>query len=84
MIKPLVVHIIAGLHTGGAEKTLLKVCSGLPQFHHHVVSLTGFGELAPAFLKAGAELHYLDMRTASGMIRGFASLLHFVCKTKPY
>jgi len=83
MTKPAVVHIIVGLHTGGAEKTLLKVCSGLPQFHHHVVSLTGFGELAPAFLKAGAELHCLDMRTASGVIRGLASILHFVWKTKP-
>ena len=83
MSKPVVVHIIVGLYTGGAEKTLLKVCSGLPEFHHHVVSLTGFGGLAPAFLKTGAELHYLDMRTTSGVIRGLAFLMHFVWKTKP-
>lgn len=49
--RPLVVHVIAGLGNGGAEATLARLCRGITDFRHHVISLTDagrYGEELPA------------------------------------
>ncbi|PKP85269.1 MAG: glycosyl transferase family 1 [Alphaproteobacteria bacterium HGW-Alphaproteobacteria-2] len=62
--RPLVVHVIAGLGNGGAEATLVRLCRGVTDFRHHVISLTDEG-------RYGEELpsHSVGVTTL-GMSRG--------------
>jgi glycosyltransferase involved in cell wall biosynthesis len=65
--RPLkILHVITGLHTGGAEMMLLKVLSNMNDdaFQQHVVSLTSLGEIGP-------EIEALEIPvTALNMKRG--------------
>lgn len=67
--------VITGLSTGGAERMLLKVVSGLrADFEPHVVSLGGRGDLAAAFESIGVPVHALGMRGALDAPRAIAAL----------
>jgi glycosyltransferase involved in cell wall biosynthesis len=59
-----VLHIITGLSTGGAERMLLKLLTGMnrQQFELSVVSLTTEGELGPSIRELGIPLVTLGMR----------------------
>lgn len=60
-----VLHVITGLHRGGAEAVLLKVVSGLQESHgfrHHVVSLTGEGPMARHLRDLGVPVSVVDLR----------------------
>jgi glycosyltransferase involved in cell wall biosynthesis len=65
-----IVHLITGLETGGAERMLARLVTGIDRERHRsvVVSMTGPGIVGPALASAGIELHTLDMR------RGVADL----------
>jgi hypothetical protein len=57
-------HVITGLWTGGTERALVELLShGLAQrFENHVISLSGWGQQAPAVESSGAMLHCLNGR----------------------
>jgi len=65
-----IVHLIAGLGFGGAERQLqyLVTRSDPKQFSHIVISMTDKGELGPALEALGIEVHTL------GMARGRISI----------
>ena len=63
-----VLHIITGLEAGGAELSLLKLCQGLKEFEHIVVSLAGQGGLEPKVIDSGARVINFDLRSLSGIL----------------
>lgn len=65
-----VLHIITGLATGGAERSLFNLAVADPDkgFAHSVVSLTGMGHYGPLLRENGVAVHALG-------ITGVASLL---------
>lgn len=61
-----ILHIIVGLGNGGAENTLLKVCSSKKtQFSHEVISLTKNLELLSNFKKKGIKVNFLNFNKRS-------------------
>ena len=60
----LIAHLITGLETGGAERMLARLVTGLDRERHRsiVVSMTGPGVVGPSLVGAGIELHTLEMR----------------------
>ena len=58
-----ILHIIVGLGNGGAENTLLKVCSSQKtRFSHEVISLTKNNELSSKFKKNKIKINFLDFK----------------------
>jgi glycosyltransferase involved in cell wall biosynthesis len=66
--KPIsVVHLVAGLGAGGAEKQLFLLCSYAPEdVHHTVVSIRG-GGWAERLRTAGIAVHTLDEESIAGL-----------------
>lgn len=62
--RPLVVHVITGLGNGGAEATLARLCKGITDFRHHVISLTDAGRYGEELLAHGVGV------TTLGLSRG--------------
>lgn len=62
--KSLVVHVIAGLGNGGAERTLYNLCSRDKKYRHHVISLTDEGVYGERLRAAGISVTALGMRAA--------------------
>ena len=61
-----ILHIIVGVGNGGAENTLLKVCSSNnSQFSHEVISLTRNSELLSNFKKKGIKVTFLNFKKRS-------------------
>lgn len=60
---PHIVHVIAGLNTGGAETFLCRLLETLrpPKWEHTVICLLGEGSLS-ARASAAATVHYLGMQ----------------------
>ena len=76
-----VVHVIAGLQTGGAEHMLLKLAgAGLPGLRQTVVSMTDDGPMGPQFRAAGIRLLTIGMPRGrlpvSGLLRLYRVLRH--------
>jgi glycosyltransferase involved in cell wall biosynthesis len=65
-----VVHVITGLGRGGAESTLLQLCSAShgSDWQHTVVSLTDRGEVAAALEAAGIPVIDLGMKSPLSMV----------------
>lgn len=56
-----IAHIITGLKRGGSETTLFRLLTHLPEFEHHVFSLTDLGAIGPELVQAGikvSEMHF--------------------------
>jgi glycosyltransferase involved in cell wall biosynthesis len=62
MSKANVLHVIDTLNVGGAEKLLVGIVNGLPQFNHHVIYLCGSNKLGKD-LPASCQVVKLDFRT---------------------
>jgi len=62
-----VLHVITGLHTGGAETALCRLLETLrpPEFEHSVVALRGEGPLSARVRAAGARVTHLNMRPST-------------------
>lgn len=60
-MKRNVLHIITGLHDGGAEAVLYRLCTYDTSTTHHVVSLTGRGKYAPLLEERGIRVTCLGM-----------------------
>jgi len=69
-----VVHIITGLATGGAERTLYNLLQGglSAEFDSHVISLSGAGTMGPQIEALGVPVTTLEMRAGQPTV---ASLL---------
>lgn len=64
-----VLHIIVGLSTGGAERSLFNLASSASAsgFTHSIISLTSKGHFGPLLEERGIGVHQLAMSTASGL-----------------
>jgi glycosyltransferase involved in cell wall biosynthesis len=80
-----IVHLITGLETGGAERMLARLVTGLDRERHRsiVVSMTGPGVVGALLEGAGIELHTLDMRRGIPDLRGVTRLAAMLCQLHP-
>jgi glycosyltransferase involved in cell wall biosynthesis len=80
-----IVHLITGLETGGAERMLARLVTGLDRERHRsiVVSMTGPGVVGTLLERAGIELHTLDMRRGIPDLRGVTRLAAMLCQLQP-
>jgi glycosyltransferase involved in cell wall biosynthesis len=65
MRRPVHVHVIDELRTGGAQThliTMLREAVTFPGIEHHVVCLFGDGELSDEIRSLGIQVHILDLR----------------------
>jgi len=80
-----IVHLITGLETGGAERMLARLVTSLDRDRHRsiVVSMTGPGVVGPLLAKEGIELHALGMRRGVADLRGLARLAGILRDVRP-
>ena len=80
-----IVHLITGLETGGAERMLARLVTGIDRERHRsvVVSMTGPGIVGPALVSAGIELHTLDMRPGVADLRAIMGLTRVLRQVGP-
>ena len=80
-----IVHLITGLETGGAERMLARLVTGIDRERHRsvVVSMTGPGIVGPALANAGVELHTLHMRRGVADLRGMVRLIRILHQVRP-
>src|SRR5246127_2644542 len=80
-----IVHLITGLETGGAERMLARLVTGIDRERHRsvVVSMTGPGIVGPALASAGVELHTLHMRRGVADLRGVMRLTRILRRVQP-
>lgn len=73
---PRVLHIITGLDTGGAERSLVNLLqSDLDnRFEQHVISLSDMGDYGPLLRELGIPVHALDMRESTGILPALVRL----------
>lgn len=71
-----ILHIITGLSTGGAERSLVNLISGplADRFHAHVVSLDDEGDFGGALADAGVGVDSLHFRRRRSPIRAALDL----------
>jgi glycosyltransferase involved in cell wall biosynthesis len=77
---PRVLHVITGLDTGGAERSLVRLLAAAPELRDNatVVSLLGDGALVPDIRSLGVPLQSLNLRRGEitvGAIRTLRQLL---------
>ena len=65
-----ILHIITGLATGGAERSLFNLAVAEPArgFSHSVVSLTGMGHYGPRMKEGGVSVHALGISGAASLL----------------
>ena len=82
---PRVLHVITGLDTGGAERSLFNLLqSGLRhRFDNHVVSLSGPGHYGPLLRDLGISVHALGMRDGTGPVGALSRLRMLVREIAP-
>ncbi|MBL0768207.1 glycosyltransferase [Sphingopyxis sp. XHP0097] len=80
-----VLHIITGLGTGGAERSLFNlVTSNLDnRFTHDVVSLAGMGHYGPILLERGISVEAFGMKGAVGLPAALFGVRRVVRRTRP-
>ncbi|MCO8048558.1 glycosyltransferase [Acinetobacter towneri] len=81
-----VVHIIVGLHVGGAElmlKRLVLASHIKGKIQHEVISLTDLGIIGSDLKQAGIPVHILNMKSAFSILRVYFSLKKLLKKLKP-
>jgi len=83
---PLVLHLITGLGSGGAERQLALLLKE-PNFHnglrHLVVSMTNLGRYGQELRDAGIAVHCLGMRRGIPTPGGFFRLWQLMRRTQP-
>ena len=81
----MVLHIITGLSTGGAENTLYNLLKGgfADQFNNHVVSLIDEGTMGSLIKKSGVPVTSLGMRHGKPSFSSLRKLRRMVRELKP-
>jgi len=80
-----ILHIITGLHAGGAEMMLYKLCATLDRkmFAPHVIALTNGGVVGDRLTGLGVDVDYLNLTSASTSVGAVAKLVKRVRKLRP-
>lgn len=78
----IILHVIVGLETGGAENMLLRLVSSLPRHKHIIVSLTNIGLIGHRLIDCGFTVHALDLRFLS-LFKSLLNLWRLVKKYRP-
>ena len=79
-----VLHVIVGLNSGGAERTLRNLLMSDSFHRHSVVSLTSLGTYGQELLDAGISVEHLGMsRSPFGMIKGVMFLRKKILEDSP-
>lgn len=81
-----ILHVIVGLHTGGAEKNLERLILGHandPRFEHSVVVLTTAGPIGEKLRQRGIPVHSLQMRSPANAPLAIWKLRAIVRSTRP-
>lgn len=81
--RRVVVHIITGLHDGGAEAALYRLCTADHEARHLVVSLMGPGKYGPLLEQAGIPVLSLDMPRGKIRLAALWRLRKFLAETRP-
>ncbi|MEX0382536.1 glycosyltransferase [Spiribacter sp. 1M153] len=81
----MILHVITGLSTGGAERALFNVLSGglANRFHSSVVSLRDEGRIGPRIRELGIPVHSLGMRAGMPTPGAIARLRRVISATGP-
>jgi glycosyltransferase involved in cell wall biosynthesis len=79
----LLLHIISGLDTGGAETMLSRLVTRIPAFRHRVVSLRSLGELGPGIIAAGTPVTALGMGSSPTGLASITRLPALVARMRP-
>ena len=85
--RPLkILHVITGLHTGGAEMMLLKVLSNMNDdaFQQHVVSLTSLGEIGPEIEALEIPVTTLNMKRGLFLPVVLFRLIRLIRRHRPH
>ena len=80
-------HVITGLETGGAQRSLLNLIQSMDpgKFQSIVVSLKPPDSMSQEFLKAGIKVHHLGMRKAPvSFLVGLARLCRIMEAYRPH
>jgi len=82
---PKIVHIISGLHTGGAETMLWRLLKGGNRqcFDPVVIALMRGGALEEEIRALGIPLYHAEMRQGRPSLRAFARIAGFLRQEKP-
>ena len=83
--KPRIVHIISGLATGGAQRSLANLLeAGLcDRFDNQVVSLTKAGTMGGYIERLGVPVRYLDMRARYATPKSVCQLRRVIDDQEP-
>ncbi|ENY81455.1 glycosyltransferase [Sphingopyxis sp. MC1] len=82
---PRVLHVITGLDTGGAERSLFNLLQSRlrDRFDNQVVSLSGPGHYGPLLHDLGISVHALGMREGTGAVGALLRLRTLVREIAP-
>lgn len=85
MSKRLVIHVITGLNTGGAEMMLFKLLQRLDRerFSSHVISLTSLGDLGPRIAALGIPVETVGMKPYMPSLSDFFRLVRILKSLRP-
>ena len=81
----IICHVITGLHNGGAEAALFRLCTSqeFPHYRYVVISLAARGIYADKLEKAGIPVHCLDMPSGKLTWSSVVTLCRLLKKLKP-
>ena len=82
-VKPVIVHVITELGSGGAERVLARLVIASTEFHHIVVSLTDESGLAADLRGNGVEVITLGMRRSLPSPRALLRLAQIIRHAQP-
>jgi glycosyltransferase involved in cell wall biosynthesis len=78
-----IVHVITGLEADGAENFLARLCRGLDDLTHHVISLTTLGPAARDLRHAGIPVEALGLKRALQGPAKFSALVYRLRELRP-
>jgi glycosyltransferase involved in cell wall biosynthesis len=85
--RPLkIIHIIVGLHIGGAELMLFRLCESFSSDsvdQHSVISLTDLGAVGEMLRARGVPVETIGMRGAWDLFRAFIKLTRYLRLNRP-
>lgn len=82
-LKMLILHVISGLDSGGAEGVLFRLCTADTSAKHIVISLTGDGHYGPLLRKRRIETYALGMKRGRPSLSGLIRLARLLLRYRP-